>query len=160
MGQKLNMAMQAAGYNQKQLAEAMNVKPQAVQQWISEGTRPRMDKLSRLAEILNLPVNALVDETIVFETVDDVLEYVKLRIENEEKPSTFMGFTPNEGIPVPIQIIYNLSTIKDIGYIYQIANLLNAGLFTNKKDMILLAADALIAYAETLKDEKAAVKAE
>ena len=160
MGQKINLAMQAAGYNQKRLADALEVTPQAVQHWIAEETRPKIRNMSRLAGTLGLPVDAFIDENIVFKTINDVLEYVRLRIENAENSSTFMGFKPNKGIPVPIQIIYGLSSIKDIGYIYQIANLLNAGLFTNKKDIILLAANALISYAETLNDEKTAITTE
>jgi transcriptional regulator with XRE-family HTH domain len=154
---KIEICMKAAGYNQKQLANAVKVSPQAVSLWIKGKANPSTENLIMMCETLNVPIQVLVDETIVFNTVKEMQEYVKLRIENAGNSTTFKGFNQEQGKPVPIELIYSYSSIKDMGYVHQIAQLLNAGLFISKKDAIIQAADALRAFAEAIPEEKQAV---
>lgn len=52
-------ARKAAGYTQQRLAEKLGVSRSAVAMWETGGTRPRSDRLLRLAEILGCTADEL-----------------------------------------------------------------------------------------------------
>lgn len=60
MANRIESAMKKAELNQTKLASAMNVTPQAVQQWISGITSPKGKRLSLLATVLGVSVEYLV----------------------------------------------------------------------------------------------------
>lgn len=60
MGNRIESAMYKAKMNQTELASAMKVTPQAVQQWIAGTTTPKGKRLSLLATVLGVSVEFLV----------------------------------------------------------------------------------------------------
>ncbi|MEQ1560377.1 MAG: S24 family peptidase [Methyloglobulus sp.] len=62
MNEKIERAMELAGYSQTTLAAAMGCSPQAVQQWISGLTKPKAIK--KLANFLGVSVDYLMDDAI------------------------------------------------------------------------------------------------
>ena len=59
---KIKIARLAIGLHQSDLAKAMGTTQGAVSQWEKGLTKPTAGKLKRLAEILNVTVDELLDE--------------------------------------------------------------------------------------------------
>lgn len=67
MSKYIKRQRKIAGLTQEQLAEKMDVTPQAVQNWESGRTRIDWGKLSTLSEILNVPRERIVNELLIEE---------------------------------------------------------------------------------------------
>lgn len=65
MGNRIESAMQKAGMNQTELAGAMKVTPQAVQQWISGSTSPKGKRLILLSTVLGVTVEHLISGVVL-----------------------------------------------------------------------------------------------
>lgn len=59
MGTRIETAMFAAHMTQTSLAEAMGVTPQAVQQWVTNKTAPKGQRLKKLVQVLGCDLNWL-----------------------------------------------------------------------------------------------------
>lgn len=58
--QAIKLAMAEKEYNVASLARAAGISPAALNLWLHHGTKPRMDKLGRLANTLGVPVTAII----------------------------------------------------------------------------------------------------
>lgn len=59
---RITQAMETAGLNQANLAEGLGVSREAVSKWLKKDSFPKPDKLLRLATLLRLPFNELVEK--------------------------------------------------------------------------------------------------
>ncbi len=62
LGEKLAVLRKQQGISQDQLAEVMGVSRQAVSRWEVGAVTPSMEKLRRLGEFYNIPVDLLLDD--------------------------------------------------------------------------------------------------
>lgn len=62
LGERIRAARQAAGLSQEKLAERLGLTRQAVTKWESGQSAPSTENLLRLAEVLGVPVTALLGE--------------------------------------------------------------------------------------------------
>ena len=53
---KLRRIMAAKNFNVSRLAEAADLSPTAINQWLNHGTRPRLDTIGRLARALEVDI--------------------------------------------------------------------------------------------------------
>ena len=61
LGERIRAARQAAGLSQEKLAERLGLTRQAVTKWETGQSAPSTENLLRLAEVLGVPVTALLD---------------------------------------------------------------------------------------------------
>ena len=62
LGERIRAARQAAGLSQEKLAERLGLTRPAVTKWESGQSAPSTENLLRLAEVLGVPVTALLGE--------------------------------------------------------------------------------------------------
>lgn len=62
LGEKLAVLRKQQGISQDQLAEVMGVSRQAVSRWEVGAVTPSMEKLRRLGEFYNIPMDLLLDD--------------------------------------------------------------------------------------------------
>ncbi len=62
LGERIRAARQAAGLSQEKLAERLGLTRQAVTKWETGQSAPSTENLLRLAEVLGVPVTALLGE--------------------------------------------------------------------------------------------------
>ena len=62
LGERIRAARQAAGLSQEKLAEQLGLTRQAVTKWETGQSAPSTENLLRLAEVLGVPVTALLGE--------------------------------------------------------------------------------------------------
>lgn len=58
LGESIRLARKAKGYTQKDLAELVGVKFNSISDWEKDKHSPDIDKLERLMEVLDLPLEA------------------------------------------------------------------------------------------------------
>lgn len=75
----LSQIMKRRGMNQITLAEKLGVSNATISFWMNGQKIPRMDKLNKLADILNIPITVLTDEN-GFEEYDHELAHGLIRI--------------------------------------------------------------------------------
>lgn len=62
IGEKIKSARKGAGLTQEQLAEKLNVSRQAITKWESDKGLPDVENLKRIAKLLNVSVDYLLDD--------------------------------------------------------------------------------------------------
>ena len=60
---RVNDAIQGSGYNQTEIARAMDVSKAAVSRWMTGASCPTRDKIVALEKLLGLPARSLVNGT-------------------------------------------------------------------------------------------------
>lgn len=60
MGNTIREARKKAGYTQEEIAKTLGVTQAAVNQWESGATRPRLEHIKKLSDILKIPVTELI----------------------------------------------------------------------------------------------------
>ncbi len=73
IGTNLRHLREERGFTQEQVADKMDVTFQAVSSWEGEEYQPDIDKLIRLAELSDVSVSALVEETTAALTPKDTI---------------------------------------------------------------------------------------
>jgi transcriptional regulator with XRE-family HTH domain len=68
LGKKIAQLRKAAGMTQEELAEKMNVSPQAVSKWENDSTCPDIMTLPKIAKLFNVTVDELLSQEVVAET--------------------------------------------------------------------------------------------
>lgn len=63
-GKRLTEAMRLKGWKQADVARLLSITPSAVAQWFKDGTRPRRDRVVKIAEALGVDAEALYGEPI------------------------------------------------------------------------------------------------
>lgn len=63
ISKNLREAREASGLTQSDLARALGISPQSVQQWEKGVSAPKIDRLSAVASVLGIPVEALTGNT-------------------------------------------------------------------------------------------------
>lgn len=87
LGERIKECRQQAGMSQEKAAELVGVSRQAVTKWESGQTAPSTENLFRLAEVLNVPVERLLEqegETVEGESVVEQV-YTLFRAEEDRR---------------------------------------------------------------------------
>ena len=99
LGKRLSDLRKEHGYTQNDIAEKLNISPQAVSKWENDQTSPDIDSLIKLANIYHVSVDELVDnkkeETIVLEPNEkkDINKMMlKIRINSNEGDKVVVNF--------------------------------------------------------------------
>lgn len=82
VGEKIKVARQGAGLTQVQLAEKLNVSRQAITKWESDKGLPDVENLKRIAKLLNVSVDYLLDDG---ESIDKSVIREQINLENYGK---------------------------------------------------------------------------
>lgn len=61
---KLRRIMAAKNFNVSRLAEAANLSPAAINNWLNHGTNPRIDTVGRLAKALEVDIFDLMEDDL------------------------------------------------------------------------------------------------
>lgn len=91
LGQKLRSARIAKGWTQPQLANEVKVPIESISRWESDQRVPRIDRLTTVAKVLDVPVAFLLDEKAGYSTsaivaeLREIKKLLKLLAEREAK---------------------------------------------------------------------------
>lgn len=83
IGSNLKKLRSEKGLSQKELADALNVSPQAVSRWENDEVEPDISTLNKLSEIFNVSVDELINGVKEKKDLDEPT--VVINIENKEK---------------------------------------------------------------------------
>lgn len=95
IGSNLKKMRSEKGLSQKELADALNVSPQAVSRWENDEVEPDISTLNKLSEIFNVSVDELING--VKEKKDLAEPTVVINIESKEKQVGKMPSSPVVG---------------------------------------------------------------
>jgi transcriptional regulator with XRE-family HTH domain len=62
IGQRIRQARMAKGWTLERLADALNISKVSIWQWEQGQSRPKVSRLAEVAQLLGLPLQALMDE--------------------------------------------------------------------------------------------------
>lgn len=63
ISERIRQSRKARGLTQSELAEQMRMSEMTVRRWEANKTSPRMEEIQKLAEVLNIPVSELLEDT-------------------------------------------------------------------------------------------------
>ena len=62
MKNNIKEMIKKSGYNQKEVAEKLNIRPATLTDWVKGNYLPRLDKAKELSDILGCSINELIEE--------------------------------------------------------------------------------------------------